>query len=449
LLGAQAVSAQSTLAELQSEAEEALVGGEPGRAAKLANEILVQSPDTYAPLFILAVAQADLGDHDAAAQTAARAYAVAPDAASRVQSARVVAIARFRLDQFIRSEFWLRRAANDSTTNAEAAAIVRDYVRTVNANPMSFNFIAYVAPSDNINDGSADGITVYDGTEVFFGDAFTDDNPANRALSGLEFAASVRASYRLSRTEDHTTAILGYLSGKTYRLSEEARDILDSAESAEIRSLDGSDFATLQAETGIRHGRSALLPFGPTTFELKYGTYWQGDDRLVNFRDTIVSQSFRAESGEFGLRLSYRDQTSLQETLVDETSFDAIASYATRASGGDTYLFSFGYRYGDAGPQNRFDEYRLGVNYRRSSAIWGARVGGAFNVGVRTYDEYPTTIDGRDDRFASLQADIVFTEYNYFGFAPSVSLRGDRNFSTAEEETSSSVSILFGIESTF
>ncbi|MEO0905320.1 MAG: hypothetical protein AAFX89_11230, partial [Pseudomonadota bacterium] len=83
---ATSVSAQDSIGQRLAAAENALVTGQPARAANLAQANLDEVPNNFASLFILALAQADLGDDRQSATTAARAYNAAPDEASKLQA---------------------------------------------------------------------------------------------------------------------------------------------------------------------------------------------------------------------------------------------------------------------------------------------------------------------------------------------------------------------------
>ncbi|MEO1640904.1 MAG: hypothetical protein AAFU41_16840, partial [Pseudomonadota bacterium] len=329
-------------------------------------------------------------------------------------------------------------------TDVEAEAVVREYVRTINANPLTLNFTAYVAPSDNVNSGSDDGILEFEGIPIEF---FLPED--QRALSGIAFGGSARADYRLSRDDVQTTRVGAFAAGETYALSSEARDLLESSPNEDVQDVTGRDFATLQLEAVLTHQRLDVLPFGGTLFSLTYGTYWQGEERLVNYRDTAFAQDFRTDVGTVNVRLSHRDQTALLDTLVDQDTYDAITTFVTNRANNDQIRYTLAYRYSDAGFENIYDEFRMGLGYRFAEPIWGTRLSTSLQIGTRNYDEFATTLDGRDDRFASLSVDAIFTDISYFGFSPSVSLSTSRTVSTAEEETSSVAQILFGIESNF
>ena len=437
--------AQVSAADLQVQAEAALVDDNPALAAALAQDILSQDPDNFAGLFILGLAQVDLGDQATAAETAARAYSVASDETSRLQAARLVASTRFSLSQYARAEFWLRRAINHASTDEEQLAVAREYITTVEANPLSFQFTASIAPSDNINNGSEDGILSFESIGLTF------ELPENRrALSGIAYAASGRAEYRLAQTDQQRTAFTAFASGETYTLSSQSKDLLASSPDANVRAVEGSDFATVLAEVGITRQQNNLSPIGPVTGSLNFGTYREGGARLINYRDLILQQTIPIDAkSAFNLRTSAREQTALVDALVDSTAYDVITSYSRALENQDRLQLSLAWRKSDGGFENLYYEYRAGVSYSFAQPILNTRWSTSLGLGYRTYDEYTTTLDGRRDRFASVQANAVFERISYFGFSPSMSISAKRTESSAEELTSSEVQVLFGIESNF
>lgn len=438
-------TSQASFAELQAQAEEALVTENPTQTVSLAETILSQDPDNFAALFVLGLAQADLGDPAQAAATATKAYEVATDETSRLQAARLVASTRFRMEQYIRAEFWLRRAVNHAQTEEDQLAVAREYLTTVNANPLSLQFTASVAPSDNINNGSEDGILSFETIGLTF------ELPENRrALSGIAYAASARATYSPAQSGSGRTALTAYLSGETYTLSSEAKDLLASSPNADVRNVEGRDFATLLTEIGITRNQDNFSPLGPVRASANFGTYSEGGTRLINYKDLIFQQVIPIDAeNAFSLRASVRQQDALIEGLVDSTAYDLIGSYRHVLKSRDQLQLSLGWRKSDAGFENTYFEYRTGFGYAIAEPILSTKWSTLFEVGYRTYDEFTTTLDGRRDRFATVQANAIFEEISYFGFSPSVSVSATRTESSAEEFTSSAVQVLFGIESNF
>ena len=444
LIGAPAAG-QSNLAELQAGAEASLVAREPAQTAALAEQMLAQDPDSYPALFLLAVAQSDLGQDAASAQTAARAYDVAPDEQSRLQSARLVARARGRLKHFVRAEFWLRRAANHISSEAEAQAVVTEYVRITSANPLSVQLNGSIAPSDNVNNGSDEGILEFEGIPLTF--LLPEDR---RALSGIEYFASVQLDYRLSEDEAQRTSLSAAMSGQAYTLSSDARDLLDSSPNADIRSVTGNDFSTFLAQIGASHTRKTLSPLGPVTFGFNLGSYWSGGERIVDFTDYIVSHKIPVNDRAFySLRASVRDQNVLTDALVDTLSYDLRGSFSTALPNNDRVQLSLTGRKNDAGPESSYNEYTTEIGYAFAQPVFGTRWSSSLELGYRNYPVFATTLDGRRDHFVTIGANTVFEDIRYFGFSPSLDVSATRTRSNAEEVESSALQIRFGIVSNF
>lgn len=436
---------QTDVQALQTRAEEALVNGDPNTTADLALQMLERNADSFAGLFLLALAQADLGRQQDAAATAEQAYRAATTEDARLQAARLVASLRFGAEQYARSEFWLRRAANHAQTDEDAQAVKTEYARVAEANPLAVEFTASIAPSDNINDGSKNGVLQFEGIDLTF--LLPEDQ---LALSGVEYAGSARVNYRVSRGDNQTTTLNGYLSGRTYTLSHSAKDLLASSPNADVRAVTGSDFATTVAEVGLTHRRRDLTSLGPTSFTLTYGKYWQGGAATIDYRDLIVEQIVPvSQNTAMSFRGSVRDQNALQPTVVDSVIYDAIGAYRMALPNNDQMQVSLALRQNDAGLETTYTEYRSTISYTFAKPLFNMRWSTLLGLGYRNYDAYTTTLDGRRDRSITLGADAVFEEVTYFGFSPRVSLMATHTDSSAEEITSSAIQVQFGIESNF
>ncbi len=436
---------QSAFSALQIQAEEALVAERPADTARIAAQMLDQQPDSFVALYLLALAQADLEDLQAAATTGERAYHAATTEEGRFQAARFVAGTRFRAGQYTRSEIWLRRAANHAQSETDLRSIAQAYATTIEANPLSVQIAASVAPSDNINNGSEDGVLELEGIGLTF--VLPEDR---RSLSGVGFAASTELQYRIAQSPQQVTRLIGSLSAETYALSQDAKDLLATSPNPDVRAVTGSDFATVTAAIGMRRQQNNISPLGPVTFGMNLGTYWEGGERLVNFRDLSIEQAVPIDRGSrFRLTAFSRKQDTLTPALVDSTLIDLTGSYDRILANNDQLQLSLTRRQKDAGFENTFDEYQFGVGYAVARPLYGVQLSTVLQVGYRTYAEFTTTLDGRDDRFLSASATATFRDLSYFGFSPSISLSASRTESTAEEFTTSAVQLLFGIESNF
>lgn len=436
--------AQSTRAQ-QEQAEAALVAGEPTETLRLAQEMLRTQPDSFAALYLLSLAQSDLNDPQSAAASGARAYAAATREDARFETARFVAGAHFQAGQYTRSAFWLRRAANHAPTEADLQFIAEAYAATVDANPLSVQIAASIAPSDNVNNGSEDGVLQLEGIGLTF--ILPEDR---RSLSGVGFSASSELKYRISQGPQQSTQLIGSVSAVTYALSQDAKDLLASSPNPEVRAVKGSDFSTVTAAIGISRQQNNISPFGPVNLDLNLGTYWEGGERLVNFRDISIEQVFPINrNNRFRLTVFNRVQDALTPALLDSTTTDLIGTYDHILANSDQLQLSFSTRRKDAGFENSFDEYQIGVGYAVAEPLYGIQLSTSLQIGYRTYEEFTTTLDGRDDQFISASGTAKFRDVSYFGFSPSITLAATRTESTAEEFTSSTLQLLFGVESNF
>jgi len=437
--------AQSPPSGLQDQAEAALVANQPEETIRLATQMLDAQPDSFVAMYLLALALADLGDLQAAANTGARAYAVATTEDTRFQAARLVAGLRFRAGQYTRSEFWLRRAANHAQTEAELRTIAEAYVASTDANPLSVQITASIAPTDNVNNGSDDGILTLESIGLTF--ILPEDR---RSLSGVAFSASTDLRYRIAQSPQQSTSLIGSVSGETYVLSSEAKDLLASSPNPQVRAVDGGDFASVTASVGIDRYQFNISPLGPVRFGANLGTYWEGGERLVNFRDFSIEQIISIDrDSSFRLRGLRRNQDALTTALVDSTLFDVVGTYDRTLPKGDQLQLSLRARRNEAGAESSFDEYEFGVGYAVAQPIFGVQLSTSLQLGYRRYEEFATTLDGREDRFVSASATATFQRISYFGFSPNVALTSARTDSTAEENTSSSLQLLFGVTSNF
>ena len=436
---------QTGFADLQSIAENALVTGDPEETVRVATVMLDQQPNSFAALYLLALGQAELGELQNATANGARAYNAAMTDAARFDAARFVAGTHFRAGQYTRSQIWLRRAANHTSQDADLAFIAEAYDRSAQLNPLSLYVSAFVAPSDNINNGSEDGILRLEGIGLTF--VLPEDR---RSLSGVAFSASTELRYRISETPDQSTYFVSSLSGETYALSQDAKDLLASSPNPDVRAVDGSDFSTVTAAVGITRQQNNISPFGPVQLRLDLGTYWEGGERLVNFVDLSAAQVFAIDNvSAFRLTLKNRNQTALTPTLLDTTTTDVIGAYDRFLANDDQLQITLSGRYADAGPESSFEEYQIGLAYTVDQPFLGVELATSLQLGYRTYPEFSTTLDGRDDQFVTAVASGTFQDVSYFGFSPRVSLSATRTESTAEEFTSSALQLLIGVDSNF
>ena len=441
--------AQTVPAQLQVDAEQALVDGDAATTEARARQLLAQDPDHYAAHLLLALALSDQGRFSEAARAAAQAYERARTKEEKLITSRLAGSAHFRAEHYARSELWFRRAANHIQTEEEAENVVRAFHRAQQANPISSNYTASIAPTDNINGGSSTGVGCFQNHDDSCFWEFT--LPEDRhALSGLEYAASARVSYRLSRSQRQQTSIGALIQGQAYTLSDEARELLSSSPSSEVRDVTAKDFAAVLAEITLAQRQRNLSPLGPTRTELAFGKYWQGGDALVRYRDVILEQDIAiGEAGILSLGWQQRDQTALVPSLLDTVTTEISTGWRTRLPNDDGIRFILAAKESAAGRESSYVEYRAGIDYAPQQRVLNSRWSISFEAGQRSFPEYPTTLDGREDLFATLGMTAVFEDWSYLGFSPSVSLTATRMESDVKGADTTSAALRFGIASNF
>lgn len=441
--------AQTASAQLQADAEQALVDGDPATTEDMAQQLLAQDPDRYAAHLLLALALSDQGRFSEAARAAAQAYERARTKEEKLITSRLAGSAHFRAEHFARSELWFRRAANHIQTEEEAESVVRAFHRAQQSNPISSNYTASIAPTDNINGGSSSGVGCFQNHD---GSCFLEFTlPEDKhALSGLGYTGSARVGYRLSRSERQQTSISGLLYGQAYTLSHEARELLDSSPNAEVRDITAQDFTAVLAEVTLMQRQHDLSPLGPTRTALAFGKYWRGGDPLVRYRDLILEQEIAIGGvGILSLGWQQRDQTSLVPSLLDTVTTEISTGWRTRLPNDDGIQFTLAAKDIVAGPESSYVEYLAGINYAPIERVLNSRWSVTVEAGYRSFPEFATTLDGREDHFATLGMTAVFEDWSYLGFSPSVSLSATRMESDVKGADTTSAALRFGIASNF
>jgi hypothetical protein len=436
LLAGGTLSAQPAPADLQAEAEAALVGGNPAKAASLASGLVANQPEAFAPAFLLALALFDIGDFAAAAQAAATAYRNAATPLDKQQSAQLAGNAHFAGGALTRAAFWLRRAANHAESEDAFHQIAGTYQELRVVNPLSFQVGGWIAPTDNINSGAESEVFQLEGLPFDF------VLPPDRvALSGLEYGIDATATYRLASTSDQTTTVGVYVLGQSYALSAQSR--------ARAPDLNGGDFAYLAIDLSLTQVRQVFPRLGPTSLGLNGGRVWTGGTPTWDYLTLAFQQGIALrDSASLTLRTAQTRQTSLAGAApVDLTQLSA--TYRRPLETGDLLEVRMSGLYSDGGFENIYSELTGEVGYTWDQLTDGLRLTGNVMLGYRTYDTFPTTLDGRRDHFGRLGVEALFTGVSYWGFSPRLSVAATRTVSSAEEYTARSLEARIGVTSSF
>ncbi len=436
-LTGQSVTAQTAAPSLQTEAEAALVAGDTAVAIELARDDVAQRPSAFAPAFILALGLFEAGEYHAAAHAAVDAYDRANIPTDKRQAAQLAGTAWFQAKAYTRSAIWLRIASDYAETEETRQMIAQSYLRTRDANPFAFRAGAWVAPTDNINSGADQATFQLEGLPFDF------VLPADRqALSGVEYALELQTSYRLSQTARQRTTAGFYIFGQTYSLSRESRNRLPGAE--------GDDFSYVVADVSLSHERQLVENWGPSLLGVNTGRVWSGGVPTWSYVTVAAQQTFAVGEGDLlALRLAQTRQTPIEEGLVETDITDLSATYSRQLPGGDSISGSVTGIYSDGGFENIFSEVRGEASYTLAEPLGPLHISGNIMLGYRTYEAFPTTLDGRRDRFGSIGIDAQLKGQSFWGFSPLLSLQASRTVSSAEEFTSQSLHMQLGVRSNF
>lgn len=435
------------LGNLQTQAEDALVNGNPERTISLTDQILTIRPDNFAALFVQALALADLDQNRQAARVAGQAYRVASNEQERLQAARLAGGSHFAANQHTRAEIWLRRASNHLQTERDAEQVVRLFQRARQANPLTTVYDFSLAPTDNVNGGADDNELCYENLDgSCFATFILSEN--NLALSGAVYTGTARMSYRLAEDQNQSTTVSALVFARSVILSQETKDLLASSPVQEVSALEANDFSSVVGELAFAQRQANLSPLGPTQFSVHLGKFWRASVPVLKYQDFRFGQivPFGSKS-RVSFDLSTRKQQGIVSDLLDARTYEVSGGYATGLANDDVVSFTAFHRSFVADPESSYIEYSGRIDYEFDAQFLNARWSTSAEVGVRKFDEFTTTFDGREDTFASVGIDGIFTEFSYFGFSPSISLRATQTDSDVSFIDSSSVQLRFGIGS--
>ncbi len=415
---------------------QALEQGSPVVALDIANSILGQIPNDYQALILLSLGSSQIGRHHDAAAAAAAAYNAAIDDEQRVTAARLAGAEYFATGQFTRAEWWLRRAANNTRSENELAQLKREFDTVRDANPFRAQIGFSIAPSNNVNGGSAEAFFTLGDFEFEFG-------PSSRALSGIEYAGNAEVSYHLFKNQNHITEAAFYLYGRTYTLS--------PASQATVPDISGSDYAYSVAAVSLGHRGYFFEGLGVTGVKFSIGQTWQAGIPIWRYVDVAMSQGFYlGENASAEIRLAIQDRKALDAVQSDTLVYDLDAVYALSFDNQDSLRLMLGYRLNDAiDPTYTYTDISVSAIYSLQQPVFGANVSLEIGGGYKNYDEFSLSLDGRRDAYLKVGATAAFNNVSYYGFSPIFSASAIQTKSNVARYSTLEFQGSIGIQSNF
>lgn len=424
--------------ELRSLAAQNVVNGNPRLGYDMARALLARDPNDVEALVIRARAARDMGRVDEALVTARMAWRNAKSSNEKFGAAMVMAQALSTSGAQTRSQLWLRRAAQNAPNPELKNAAIRDFRFVRRANPWATELSASVSPNSNINNGSIrETVQLFDLPFEF------QLSGAARALSGLQYSYGLSTRYRISESPRNQNDLVFRLNHNTYTMSEEAKKQAPNAK--------GSDFAySAIALSYIRRGFTTAGDSLPNQFEVTLGRTLYGKQPFMDYarfgftQNKVIAPGHSVYGG-----LSYEHQKS-RSTRSDVDIWGLNSGMRQRLQNSDSIALSLGAKRSVAEDAALdYTQISLGVRYALGKPIFGVNVNFGMTASSKSHERSRFSRFGRQDKEVSLEMTGVFSQLEYFGFAPSVTLSARRNTSTIGLYDAEGLGIRVGIQSAF
>jgi hypothetical protein len=356
----------------------------------------------------------------------------------RYEAAFELAACNFLLERKLYAQFWLRRAAQVAPTEELEDRAVRYFRAVRSKTPWQFTLNTSIVPSSNVNNGSS--------AEIFelFGLPFVLSGDA-QALSGVEFTLSGTALYRFSGIGGQP-AVLSF-GGAVQRvsLSSEAKRLAPEAS--------GSDYAFDAVELGFSQVVTQWDQSSVLRVNTLLGHNQYGGEPLTNYARlglmsqwVVGSQSIVTVAGSIERQHRFDDDT--RSAWVYRGNFRRAWQLGSR---GDIVGLSFGLR--DTVSESTEVDNRaalISIDFSTVEPIVGPfTLSAVIDVEHRLYDSSPYSSDGRQDTIRGLSLILGAPDWNYYGFAPTLSLDLSQTKSDIDIFDSRNVGISIGIDSVF
>ena len=411
--------------------------GRLAEAAALTDALIARDPTDATALILRARVALATGDATGAITLASRAFRAAEGDDQRYAAARIAARGHAALKQDTRAQWWLRRAGNVAPDTAAERSVAEEFRAIRQRNPLAISLQFGISPSSNVNGGSASDVIILPGLPF----EFLLDGEA-RALSGLQFEGGINLSYRLNQTERSALFLDASLQGRTYVLSPQAREQAPDAR--------GSDYADVSTSLSLTHRWLPPDARGPWSLTGTLGQTWYDDSLFLTFGQLYLSKLTQIGNGR---RLNVAGFAERQDRVEDDEQLLALggrARWSWRRPGQDEASLSAGFRdTWDELPDVAFDAISVGAAYQFAKPVMSLRLGLGADLEYRYFPKSNYAFDPREDWRSSLRLTIGLPDFAYYGFEPQVVFRASRTESNVALYDSRSLSLDFGIVSSF
>ncbi|MEM1302542.1 MAG: surface lipoprotein assembly modifier [Pseudomonadota bacterium] len=407
--------------------------------------VLAQNPDEYLAHALQARVARIQGNRALAEQAARRAWDAADNASQRHEAARTVALTLFEQEEYTTAQLWLRRAIQNAPTPEIRAATIRDFRQVRRVNPWQIQLTFSVNQSDNVNAGSSEDTW----QAYFFGSEDTGGIPfelpilgQQQALSGTEYIYGGTITRSLTQIGPWRTEIsAGYLA-KDIVLSDEAREQAPTARSSDydLRQL------TLGTTTARTSGRRQHTFDGELSYVGFGGEHLSTGLRLGYTQTQAINQGLAWKSGGAVSR-ALREDRHISSSWRKELSTGPIKQIGNSIWLGEALIFDVT---SDSNNVAR-DGWSLQTRWVQTEpATLGARLSAGLEYGVTTFDSgFFGAAEARRDEKMRANVAAVFSDFDLYGFSPSLEISHTRTNSNVTLYTYDDTSVVLGIKSAF
>jgi hypothetical protein len=434
--------------QVQAAAVAAVESGDDALAADLATRLLSQNRRDPLAHFVMAVTAMRAGAVAPARQSARLAFQFGTSDQQRFQTAMIAADIADRTGRSIALRYWLRQAADHAPTPAMQGAATRALADVRAQSPWEASLRLSLAPSSNVNGGSASPFNIIDGLP--FVGAIDGDG---RAMSGWQGSAQGRLAYRLSRSERGETFLTARIALQRVALSAAAR--------RQAVSLRGADLADSSLTIGLMRRTRAASGKASTEFGLSFGRGVTGTGAqrdLISFdltRTMLVSDTARLTLG-----FTFDATNPAAAGRATTRRYGGQLGYSVRRGNGDRLNLDVSLLLTDPSGGLDADQvlkhnrgWVLRVGWQKANPIGPFSVSGSIGISELDYPDFrlgPFPVPGgRQDLSGFGELTLGLDQVSWAGFAPTMTVRARKTTSNVSSYTSDEVSVGFGVSSQF
>ncbi len=425
-------------------AREALASGNYPLALQLGMALLQANPNNGAAHYIVAAAQAGLGNGREARRAARKAFSNAKDGTDRFVAAQVAAKLSLQEKKYTLAQYWLRRSVDTAPSPQLRAQTIRDFRRVQGLKRVNWRASFSATPSDNVNSGTDEAYLIIDGLPVV-----GSLDGASRALSGVVAKADVQASYRLKQS----STALWQLTGRAY-----VREVaLSSAAKAMAPTLSSSDLSSATYDIGVvRFGKSGSgKTAGTSQLGFNLGRNISGRDPYGDYAKLSARRSFSLnESSRLSLGASYRKTLYKNAARNEADEYELRTDYVQKLASGAQFSTGLVLGHVDSERGNSTNTSVTGyLSYDFAQKIGPAKLSATLGARNTDYDIYRIGFipvpGGRQDKNVFSKLDMRFVDYEVSGFIPTASLEYYKTTSNISRFETDGASLSIGFSSNF